>query len=122
MRSDVIWTQSSAKSPSSSATFEVTEVGINASKHFKKPLEHSKKVSRCTTDDPELLIPPRILNAETTPTELKNTSCENWDEKENEPHASKVAYLQFFFFLTLDQSSDERKEETISNYAEITYM
>jgi len=57
-------------------------------------LEDRKKVSRCTTNDPELFISPPILNGYPTPPQLKNASGSNGHEEQDEPHAGKVANLQ----------------------------
>lgn len=70
-----------------------SKVGIDPSKHFQQTLEDSKEMSWCATNDPELFIPPPVFNTNTTPSQLKNSSSENRNEEENEPHASKVTYL-----------------------------
>jgi hypothetical protein len=71
-----------------------SEVGVNTGKDLEETLEDSEEMSRSATNDPELFIPPPILNADTTPTQFKETRGENRDKKENEPHASIVTDLK----------------------------
>ena len=70
-----------------------SEVCVNPSKHFQKTLEYGKKMGGCTTNNPELFIPPPVFCAHSTPPKLKDWRSKNRDEEEDKPHASNVAYL-----------------------------
>lgn len=64
-----------------------SEVGVDSSKHLEEALEDCKEVSRDTSYDPELLIPPPILNADCAPPELEYACGNNGEEEGQEPYA-----------------------------------
>jgi hypothetical protein len=47
-----------------------------------------------TSNNPELFIPPPLVDANTTPPHLEDTSGEYWNEERDEPDTGKVANLQ----------------------------
>jgi hypothetical protein len=49
---------------------------------------------RGTTNDPKLFISPPVLNANTTPSKLQNTSGEDGSKKQDEECPSIIANLQ----------------------------
>ena len=70
-----------------------SEVGVDTGKHLEETLEDGEKVGRDTSNDPELFIPPPLVNSNTTPPHLEDTSGKNWNKERNEPNTSEVANL-----------------------------
>lgn len=47
-----------------------SEAGIDPRQHLQQPLEHGKEMGRRAPDNPELLIPPPVLDPDSTPSQL----------------------------------------------------
>jgi len=70
-----------------------SKVGVDTSKHLEKTLEYGEKMGRDTSNNPELFIPPPLINANTTPPHLEDTSGKNWKKERDKPNTSEVANL-----------------------------
>lgn len=70
-----------------------SEVGVNSCKHLEEALEDCKEMSGDTSYDPELLIPPPVLDADSAPPELKYACGNDGEEEGKEPNAGQVGEL-----------------------------
>jgi hypothetical protein len=69
------------------------EVGVDAGKHLEEALEDGEEVGGDASDDPELLVPPPLVDAHAAPPHLQDTRGEDRDEERDEPDTSEVADL-----------------------------
>lgn len=69
------------------------EVGIKASQHLQESLENSKEMGWNASNDPKLLITPPLLNADTTPPQLKHTCHDDGNEKPKKQDTCDVGKL-----------------------------
>lgn len=99
---------------SSSADLDVTEVGVNSSQNLQETLHNSKEMCWYTTNDPELLISPPFFNANSTPSELKNTCGIDRNEQGNEVETCKSAYLDHD---EIKNSSISRQTKTVGRHS-----
>ena len=69
------------------------EVGVDAGEDFQKALEDGEQVGRYATDDPELLVPPPLLDAHSAPPHLQDSGGEDGQKEGDEPYTREVADL-----------------------------
>ena len=70
------------------------EVGVHAAQHLEQALEHGEEVRRDAADDPELLVPPPVLDAHPAPPQLQHARRDDGQEQRDEPDAGQVVQLQ----------------------------
>jgi hypothetical protein len=58
-------------------------------------------MGRNTSDDPELLVSPPVVDGHTTPSHLKDAGDKDADEKRHEPDAGNIGKLQFDIIMTV---------------------
>lgn len=69
------------------------EVGVDPAEHLEQPLDDGEEVGGDSSDDPELLVPPPLLDADPAPPQLQDARREDGYEKRDEEEAGECANL-----------------------------
>jgi hypothetical protein len=70
------------------------EVGVDPGQDLEQALHDGEQVRRHAADDPELLVPPPLLDAHPAPPHLQDARREDGDEEGDEEEAGERANLQ----------------------------
>jgi hypothetical protein len=71
------------------------EARVDAGEHLQQALEHREQMRRNASDDPELLVPPPVVDGHATPPHFQDAGHGDADEKCHEPDTGDIGKLQF---------------------------